>query len=142
MYNYKYPHPAVTADCLVFTKKQEETFILLIQRKNEPFKDKWAFPGGFMNIDETTQEAACRELWEETELKVENVHQIGVFDSVQRDPRERVITVAYYTLLEEVVEVNAKDDAKKAQWFSLKALPELAFDHKEILKRALISLEK
>lgn len=142
MYNYKYPHPAVTADCLVFAKKQEETFILLIQRKNEPFKDKWAFPGGFMNIDETTQEAACRELWEETGLKVENVYQIGVFDSVQRDPRERVITVAYYTLLEEVVEVNAKDDAKKAQWFSLKALPELAFDHQEILKRALISLEK
>ena len=99
MYTYNYPHPAVTADCLVFAHTDEGMKLLLIQRKNEPYKGKWAFPGGFMDIDETTIDAARRELKEETGLVVGELHRVGIFDAVDRDPRERIITVAYYTIL-------------------------------------------
>ena len=98
MYTYNYPHPAVTADCLVFARTDEGMKLLLIQRKNEPCKGKWAFPGGFMDIDETTVDAARRELKEETGLVVGELHRVGIFDAVDRDPRERIITVAYYTI--------------------------------------------
>ena len=136
MYTYKYPHPAVTADCLVFAHTENGLELLLIQRRNEPCKGKWAFPGGFMNIDETTADAACRELKEETGLFVEDLHRVGVFDAVDRDPRERVITVAYYTILDKPAEVSGLDDAAQAKWFLLTELPDLAFDHKEILQAA------
>ena len=137
MYTYKYPHPAVTADCIVFAKEQGEMKILLIQRKNEPCKGCWAFPGGFMNIDETADDAAKRELMEETGLTVDDVHQVGAFSKVDRDPRERVITIAFYTIIDETKDVKGSDDAAKAQWFSLDALPPLAFDHEEILRQAI-----
>ena len=136
MYTYKYPHPAVTADCLVFAHTENGLELLLIQRRNEPCKGKWAFPGGFMNIDETTADAARRELKEETGLGVEDFHRVGVFDAVDRDPRERVITVAYYTILDKPAEVSGLDDAAQAKWFLLTELPDLAFDHKEILQAA------
>lgn len=136
MYTYKYPHPAVTADCLVFAHTENGLELLLIQRRNEPCKGKWAFPGGFMNIDETTADAARRELKEETGLGVEDFHRVGVFDAVDRDPRERVITVAYYTILDKPAEVSGLDDAAQAKWFLLTELPDLAFDHKEILLAA------
>ena len=136
MYTYKYPHPAVTADCLVFAHTENGLELLLIQRRNEPCKGKWAFPGGFMNIDETTADAARRELEEETGLVVEDLHRVRVFDAVDRDPRERVITVAYYTILDKPAEVSGLDDAAQAKWFLLTELPNLAFDHKEILQAA------
>lgn len=136
MYTYNYPHPAVTADCLVFAHTDEGMKLLLIQRKNEPCKGKWAFPGGFMDIDETTMDAARRELKEETGLVVVELHRVGIFDAVDRDPRERIITVAYYTILDKPAEVSGLDDAAQAKWFSLTELPDLAFDHKEILQEA------
>lgn len=136
MYTYNYPHPAVTADCLVFSHTDEGMKLLLIQRKNEPCKGKWAFPGGFMDIDETTIDAARRELKEETGLVVGELHRVGIFDAVDRDPRERIITVAYYTILDKPTEVSGLDDAAQAKWFSLTELPDLAFDHKEILQEA------
>jgi len=136
MYTYNYPHPAVTADCLVFACTDEGMKLLLIQRKNEPCKGKWAFPGGFMDIDETTIDTARRELKEETGLVVGELHRVGIFDAVDRDPRERIITVAYYTILDKPAEVSGLDDAAQAKWFSLTELPDLAFDHKEILQEA------
>ena len=136
MYTYNYPHPAVTADCLVFARSDEGMKLLLIQRKNEPCKGKWAFPGGFMNIDETTIDAARRELKEETGLMVGELIRVGVFDAVHRDPRERIITVAYYTILDKPAEVSGLDDAAQAKWFLLTELPDLAFDHREILQEA------
>ena len=136
MYTYNYPHPAVTADCLVFARTDEGMKLLLIQRKNEPCKGKWAFPGGFMDIDETTIDAARRELKEDTRLVVGELHRVGIFDAVDRDPRERIITVAYYTILDKPAEVSGLDDAAQAKWFPSTELPDLAFDHKEILQEA------
>ena len=132
-YTYKYPRPAVTADCIVITKEAEPK-VLLIQRGDEPYKGCWAFPGGFMEIDETTEQCAIRELEEETGLKVDEVHQIGAFSKVDRDPRGRTITVAYLAFVEAPVEVKGQDDAANAEWFPLSALPTLAFDHADIMK--------
>src|SRR5574344_907827 len=129
MYQYKYPHPAIAADCVVFAKEGERVKLLLIQRKNEPCQGQWAFPGGFMNIDESAEKAACRELQEETGLVVTDVHQIGAYSKVDRDPRERVVSIAYYTVLNHTEVVKGCDDAKQAKWFDLDQLPELAFDH-------------
>ena len=132
-YTYKYPRPAVTADCIVITKEAEPK-VLLIQRGDEPYKGCWAFPGGFMEIDETTEQCAIRELEEETGLKVDEVHQIGAFSKGDRDPRGRTITVAYLAFVEAPVEVKGQDDAANAEWFPLSALPVLAFDHADIMK--------
>jgi len=140
-YTYKYPHPAVTADCVLFGFDGKKTNILLIQRGGEPYKGYWAFPGGFMNIDEAAEQAAVRELFEETGLKLNHVRQIGAFSKVDRDPRERVITIAYYTITK-IMEVQGLDDAAKAQWFPLDELPPLAFDHNLILRKALEQLKK
>ena len=134
-YTYKYPRPAVTADCIVITKEAEPK-VLLIERGDEPFKGCWAFPGGFMNMDETTEQCAIRELEEETGLKVREVHQIGAYSKVDRDPRGRTVTVAYLAIVDVPMAVKGQDDAAKAQWFPLTALPELAFDHDEIMREA------
>jgi len=135
-YTYKYPRPAVTADSIVITKEVEPK-VLLIERGDEPFKGCWAFPGGFMNMDETTEQCAIRELEEETGLKVNEVHQIGAYSKVDRDPRGRTVTVAYLAIVAAPMAVNGQDDAAKAQWFPLTALPELAFDHDEIMRDAV-----
>jgi len=135
-YTYKYPRPAVTADCIVITKKPDPK-VLLIERGDEPFKGCWAFPGGFMNMDETTEQCAIRELEEETGLHISEVHQIGAYSKVDRDPRGRTVTVAYLAIVDEPITVNGQDDAAKAQWFSLSALPVLAFDHDEIVQDAV-----
>jgi 8-oxo-dGTP diphosphatase len=111
--------------------------VLLIERGHEPFKGCWAFPGGFMNMDETTEQCAIRELEEETGLKVNEVHQIGAYSKVDRDPRGRTVTVAYLAIVAAPMAVNGQDDAAKAQWFPLSALPELAFDHDEIMQDAI-----
>lgn len=137
MYTYKYPHPAVTADCVVFARTTQGVSVLLIQRGAYPCKGCWAFPGGFMEIDETAEAAAARELHEETGLDVNDLRQVGAFTTVDRDPRERVITIAYYTIIDGIREVSGSDDAMNAQWFALDALPPLAFDHAEILAKAL-----
>ena len=135
-YTYKYPRPAVTADCIVITKDTEPK-VLLIERGDEPFKGCWAFPGGFMNMDETTEQCAIRELEEETRLKVSKVYQIGAYSKVDRDPRGRTITVAYIAIVDEHLAVSGQDDAAKAEWFSLSALPQLAFDHADIIRDAI-----
>ncbi len=142
MYSYKYPHPAVTADSIVFARDSQDLKVLLIQRKREPYQGSWAFPGGFMNIDESAEDAARRELQEETGLKADVMAQVGAWTAVDRDPRERVITIAYYTLLPHPAAVTASDDANQAQWFSLSALPPLAFDHADILHRAITLLHQ
>ena len=137
-YTYKYPRPAVTADCVVITKEAEPK-VLLIQRGADPYKGCWAFPGGFMNMDETTEQCAIRELEEETGLKVSTVRQIGAYSKVDRDPRGRTITVAYLAIIEKPAQVTGQDDAAKAEWFPLSALPELAFDHADIMADAINS---
>lgn len=135
-YTYKYPRPAVTADCIVITR-EEEPKVLLIERGNEPFRGKWAFPGGFMNMDETTEQCAIRELEEETGLRVSHIQQIGAYSKVDRDPRGRTVTVAYLAIVDAPVEAKGQDDAAKAEWFPVSALPQLAFDHEEIMRDAL-----
>lgn len=135
-YTYKYPRPAVTADCVVITKEQEPR-VLLIQRANDPFKGCWAFPGGFMEMDETTEQCAIRELKEETGMDMSDIKQIGCYSKVDRDPRGRTLTVAYLAIIDKPVNVTGLDDAVQAQWFALSALPQLAFDHKDILNDAI-----
>lgn len=136
-YCYKYPHPAVAADNLVFKFDSKKLQILLIKRKNDPFKDCWALPGGFVNIDETTINAAKRELLEETNIKIQNIYHLGVYDDVNRDPRERVISVAYYCFVQKDVKPKALDDAKDFRWYNIEKLPTLAFDHAKIIEDCL-----
>ena len=135
-YCYEYPRPAVTADCVVFGRCPEGIKLLLIERGADPYKGHWAFPGGFMNMDETADECARRELMEETGLLVDKVTQIGAYTAVDRDPRGRVMTVAFYAITD-VSDVKGNDDAASAKWFPLDALPHLAFDHQTILEKAL-----
>ena len=138
---YKYPHPSVTADCVIFGFDGVDIKVLLIQRGIEPFKGKWAFPGGFMKIDETAEECAKRELEEETGLKNAAVEQFYTFSDVNRDPRERVITVAHYALVR-LSEVKGGDDAASARWFAMDEVPSLAFDHDRILRMAVNRLKE
>ena len=140
-YTYKYPRPAVTADCIVITKEADAK-VLLIQRGDDPYKGCWAFPGGFMNMDETTEQCAIRELEEETGLKVKDVHQIGAYSKVDRDPRGRTITVAYLAIIDKPISVVGQDDAAKAEWWPINSLPHLAFDHDEIVSDAITLYHK
>ncbi len=133
-YCYEYPRPALTVDCIILTSVLNNQKILLIKRKHAPYKDKWAFPGGFTDMDETTEEAAKRELEEETGLIANDLIQIHTFSDVDRDPRGRTISVVYYSeIINENVKIKAGDDAKEVSWFSLNSLPDLAFDHQKIL---------
>ena len=140
-YTYKYPRPAVTADCIVITKDTDAK-VLLIQRGDDPYKGCWAFPGGFMNMDETTEQCAIRELEEETGLKVNEVHQIGAYSKVDRDPRGRTITVAYLAIIDKPISVTGLDDAARAEWWPINSLPHLAFDHDEIVSDAITLYHK
>jgi len=138
MYTYKYPHPAVTTDCVVFGFNGEGLSVLLIKRGIEPYKGRWAFPGGFLNMEEMAEEGALRELQEETGVKDIYIEQLQAFTTVDRDPRERVLTIAFLAFVrQEDYDVMAGDDAAEAQWFSVNELPPLAFDHAEILRVAL-----
>ena len=112
-YHYKYPHPCVTTDCVIFGFDGTKLNVLLIERGIEPFKGRWAFPGGFLKMDETALQGAKRELKEETGLEDAYIHQFHAFSGVDRDPRERVITIAYFALVR-LSEVKAGDDAAKA----------------------------
>ena len=140
-YCYKYPHPAVTSDCVIFGYDGINIKVLLIQRGIEPYKGSWAFPGGFMNMNETAEQCARRELEEETGLKNVAVEQFYTFTDVNRDPRERVITIAHYALVR-LSEVKGNDDADAAQWFTLDEVPSLAFDHDLILRKAMNKLKE
>lgn len=142
MYTYKYPHPAITADCVVLAFDGKDIRVLLIERKNNPYAGCWAFPGGFMEIDEAVEESARRELIEETGFPCDCFEQFHVFSKVDRDERERVVTVAFLALLPYLPEVKAADDAKRAEWHKLSELPALAFDHKEIIEEAQTVLRK
>jgi 8-oxo-dGTP diphosphatase len=136
-HSYKHPHPAVAVDLAIFTLRECRAHVLLIERGREPFKGKWALPGGFVRIDEDLIEAAYRELSEETGVSDAYLEQIGAFGAPARDPRERVISIGYFAVLaSNALEVRAGGDAAVAQWWPLKRLPALAFDHAEILARA------
>ena len=134
-YSYKYPHPSVTTDCVVFGFDGVKLKVLLVERGMEPYKGRWAFPGGFLNMDESAEEGALRELKEETGLEGAYIRQFHTFSAPQRDPRERVITIAYYALVR-MQEVKGGDDASDARWFALDEVPPLAFDHDKILRKA------
>ncbi len=140
-HNYEYPRAALTVDCVVFGFDEAELKVLLIQRGLAPFKGKWALPGGFVRVDETIDEAARRELFEETGLKNIFLEQLYTFGSVERDPRERVVSVAHFALvkLDEHPAAGATD-ASDAGWFPVARPPKLAFDHEDILKTALLRL--
>lgn len=140
-YTYDYPRPSVATDCVVFGFDGRDLQVLLIERGNEPFKGFWAFPGGFMNMDETAESGALRELQEETGLIIRVLKQLGAFTDVNRDPRGRVISIAFYALVRPS-EVIGGDDASEARWFSLDDVPRLAFDHDYILRKALRQLRK
>ena len=148
MYNYQYPRAALTVDAIVFVRERipslqgeskkdgirKETFVLLIQRGREPFKNKWALPGGFIEMEETLEDACKRELQEETGLEVDKMAQFKTYDAIGRDPRHRTISVIYFTELDKKQQVKGGDDAICADWFPISDLPELAFDHKQILE--------
>lgn len=140
-YCYKYPHPAVSTDCVIFGFDGSELQVLLIERGIEPFKGKWAFPGGFLKMDETAREGALRELKEETSLENAYIEQFNTYSDPWRDPRERVITIAHYALVRKQ-EVKGGDDAAKAQWFPIDKVPQLAFDHDKILRDAMRKLRE
>ena len=142
MYTYQYPHPAVTTDCVIFGYDVREGLsVLLIERGLDPYKGRWAFPGGFLKMDEDADTGARRELKEETGFDTASICQFGTFTAVDRDPRERVITIAYMALVRKH-EVKGGDDAADARWFPVSAIPPLAFDHDRILRLALERLKE
>jgi len=140
-FSYDYPRPAVTVDIILFVFQEEQLRVLLIRRANDPFKGKWALPGGFIGEHEDLYDAALRELKEETNVSNVYLEQLYTVGRPDRDPRTRVITVAYFALLsaEEVAqqEVHGASDAGEARWWDIYSLPELAFDHQQILDYAL-----
>jgi 8-oxo-dGTP diphosphatase len=138
MYQYEYPHPAVTTDIVVFTIRHDALKVLLIKRAEDPYLGSWALPGGFVEISESLDQAAERELAEETGVTGVYLEQLYSFGRPDRDPRERVITVAYYALIpSDRIQIRAATDAEAVGWFALDELPTLAFDHDQIFGMAL-----
>jgi len=140
----KYKKFSLTTDILVFSRLNDEKkySVLLIKRKNDPYKNNWAIPGGFVEYDEEIDNAALRELEEETNIKNIKLKELKTFGKVGRDPRGRTVSVVYYTFINQNEhEIKAQDDAKEFGWFNLNSLPELAFDHDEIFSYAINKLE-
>ncbi|WP_271251667.1 NUDIX hydrolase [Pseudanabaena sp. Chao 1811] len=142
MYTYNYPRPALTVDCIIFgLDAQLELKVMLIQRDIPPFQGQWAIPGGFVRMDETLEQAALRELQEETGIHDVYLEQLYTFGDLERDPRDRTVTVAYYALINLIEQqIQASTDAREANWFSVHAIPSLAFDHEQILQKAIARL--
>ena len=142
-YEYNFPMPSVTVDCAIF-RINKDTFspeVLLIKRANEPYKDCWALPGGFLDMDETIEEATNREVMEETNIDIANAcyskrYKIGIFDNPNRDERGRVITFLSTAVISGKTNGVAGDDAAELKWFSLRNLPSLAFDHGDMINLA------
>jgi 8-oxo-dGTP diphosphatase len=133
----QYETPLVTVDIVLFTADADQLQVLLIQRKSQPFQHMWAIPGGFIRTGETLEEAAKRRLLEETNIKGIYLEQLSAFGTPERDPRARVITVAYYALIgADRLKLEASANAEDVRWFSITQLPELAFDHRNIVQRA------
>ncbi|WP_417887910.1 NUDIX domain-containing protein [Zunongwangia sp.] len=128
---------AITVDSIILCHGKEDTQIALIQRKNDPYKDYWAIPGGFVEDNEELMQAATRELEEESGLKIEKLRQVGAFGSVDRDPRGRVISIAFFGVCNDHKTLVGSDDAEDAAWFDIDNLPKLAFDHAKIISVAL-----
>ena len=143
-YIYDWPRPMVTVDAVVFAFFKNKARLLLIKRKNEPFKGKWALPGGFVGIDEELDRAAARELAEETGLVNVTLEQMHTFGNVGRDPRGRQITIAFMGIaVEESTKTKAGDDAEEARWFDIERLPaDMAFDHYEMARFAIGKLKR
>ena len=140
-YSYEYPRPAVTVDAAIFRKKDDNWQVLFIQRGNEPFIGMWALPGGFVEMNETLEEAVARELKEETGLEGVSMEQLHAFSTVNRDPRHRTISIVFWGLVAvDQGKILAGDDARDAKWFGIDQLPELAFDHQEVMKIAVEKL--
>ena len=141
-YTYEYPRPSLTVDCIIFGLDESSRLkVLLIQRAKDPFKDAWALPGGFVDENETLEYAALRELKEETGVSDVFIEQLFTFGTPGRDPRGRVVTVAYYSLINLAEhKIGADTDAQDVKWFPINSLPPLAFDHAEILETAITRL--
>jgi 8-oxo-dGTP diphosphatase len=136
-YCYEHPRPAVTVDIILFYRAARNIEVLLIKRALEPFKGRWAFPGGFIDEDEALEDAAARELREETGIEKVDLKQSGAFGDPGRDPRGHTVSIAFTAVLENREEAKAADDAEDVAWHSVARLPRLAFDHKKILGIAL-----
>jgi 8-oxo-dGTP diphosphatase len=136
-YTYDYQRPALTVDAIILRKESGQLSILLIQRDKPPFEGKWALPGGFVDINETLEEAIERELWEETGLTGIHLHQLHTFSALGRDPRGRTISVAYYGFMDALMTPVSGDDAREAKWIAISNIPMLAFDHNQIVDLAL-----
>lgn len=132
-YCYDYPRALVSVDAIILDE-QTESEILLIKRKNYPYAEMWALPGGFINMTETLVESVKREIYEETSLKVDKFTQFRTYGDPGRDPRDRCITIVFFCLVNAFSSIRAEDDAKDIKWFNLNELPELAFDHNKIIK--------
>lgn len=138
----EYSRIDMTVDAVVFGYKPDEGIsVLLVKRKHDPYKGSWAIPGGFVEGDETLEHAVSRELKEETGIEVNYLEQLYTFGNPHRDPRKRVVSVAYYALVKpDIYELHAADDASDVEWFNIEKLPKLSFDHKEILEMAILRL--
>jgi len=137
----KYAKPSVTADIIIFTIKSGELRVLLVKRKVAPFKDKWVIPGGFVHLDQSLEDAAKLKLEEKTGVKDVYLEQLYTFGDPKRDPRGRVITICYFALISSENLVLKKDGEYDVQWFSIEKLPQLGFDHKQILEYAIKRLK-
>ncbi len=131
---------SITTDAVIFTEVEEQTFILLIKRGNDPFKNQWALPGGFVEEKELLHEACLRELEEETGIKAKNLSKIGVYDGINRDPRGRTLSIAFGGILQNKPKPKGADDAAEAHWIKLPIEEDLAFDHAQIIKDAINKL--
>jgi 8-oxo-dGTP diphosphatase len=139
MYSYNHPRPSITVDVVLFTIAGEQLLVLLIKRANQPFQGLWALPGGFIKIEEDLGSAAKRELEEETGIRVSYLEQLHTYGHPLRDPRGRVISVVYFAIMPHV-KPHGNSDATDAKWFPISRLPELAFDHTEIIADTLVRL--
>lgn len=138
-FTYAYPRPALTVDGVIFRKTGNEREVLLIRRLHAPFEGCWAFPGGFVDMDETLEEAVAREIEEETGLKGLNFSQFHTYGDPGRDPRHRTVTVVFTARADENQNASANDDASEVGWFNINQLPEMAFDHGKIMQDILAS---